>query len=239
MIPFAGRGILLDIEGTTSSIDFVYEQMFPYVRRELQAFLQQHWDQPAVVEACRQIAADAGADWTAWSAGADARARVQAEVLRLMDDDVKATGLKQLQGLIWRDGFESGQLRAHLYADVLPALDAWRRAGKQLRVYSSGSVQAQLLFFGHTELGDVRDRFDGHYDTTTGGKKDSASYTAIAADWGLPPAELLFVSDVAAELDAAAAAGLQTALSVRPGNPSQGETPSHPRCATFAEIDVR
>jgi len=155
-----------------------------------------------------------------------------------MDGDVKATGLKQLQGLIWEAGFTSGELKAHVYDDVPPALSAWNQAGLDLRVYSSGSVQAQKLFFGHTIAGNLLPLFRGHYDTTTGPKKQSSSYTAIAAAFALPPQEILFLSDVPAELEAAKEAGLQTALVLRPGNAAVKPGHGHQEIGSFAEITI-
>jgi enolase-phosphatase E1 len=227
VISFSGRGILLDIEGTTSSVSFVYDVMFPYVRRHLTFEVLTNWMTPEYVAACDAIARDAGhGSLDAWLAtqqltrdnalrGSDLVCR---EVIRLMDADAKATGLKQLQGLIWQSGFESGELKAHVYDDVPPALAAWNAAGKDVRIYSSGSIQAQKLFFGHTVAGDLLAHFRGHYDTTTGPKKEAESYCKIAAAFSLPAAEILFLSDVVAELDAARTAGLATALVVRPGN---------------------
>src|SRR5262249_52930599 len=157
------------------------------------------------------------------------------EVTRLMDADAKATGLKQLQGLIWQRGFESGELKAHVFDDVPPALTAWNAAGKDVRIYSSGSVQAQKLFFGHTIAGNLLPQFRGHYDTTTGPKKEADSYRRIAADFKLPPSDILFLSDIVAELDAARAAGLKTALCIRPGNaPAQNSAGEpHPAIENF------
>lgn len=239
------RGILLDIEGTTSSVSFVYDVMFPFVRRELTIYLKDHWQQPEVQAACEQIARDAGhesllAMCSAASARDDWQAQhlVEREVLSLMDRDVKATGLKQLQGLIWQAGFESGELLAHVYDDVPPAIKAWNAAGKDVRIYSSGSIQAQKLFFGHTVAGNLLDQFRGHYDTTTGPKKEAESYRKIAADMQLSPVEVLFASDVVAELDAARAAGMKTVLVIRPGNATQQPAPPHATIASFAELDV-
>ena len=149
---FTGHGILLDIEGTTSSIRFVYDVMFPYARHELETYLRDQWGSEALEQTCDLIAKDAGhASWNDWSAGVDSDERAQQlvrdEVLRLMDGDVKATGLKQLQGLIWRAGFEHGAMRAHVYDDVPPALSAWNEAGRDLRIYSSGSIAAQRASF--------------------------------------------------------------------------------------------
>lgn len=243
MLSFSGRGILLDIEGTTSSISFVYDVMFPFVRRELDSYLRAHWRESALAAACDAIARDAGqSSLAAWCAGAkDATARqeiVKAEVLRLMDADIKSTGLKALQGLIWDAGFTSGEMKAHLYEDVPPALAAWNAAGIDVRIYSSGSVQAQKLFFGHTIAGNLLPLFRGHFDTTAGPKKEAASYASIAAAFPLPPHEILFVSDVAAELDAAKQAGLQTALCLRPGNAAAKTGHGHEEIRSFAEITI-
>jgi enolase-phosphatase E1 len=250
VISFSGQGILLDIEGTTSSVSFVYDVMFPYVRKHLTFEVLTSWMEPEYLAAFDAIARDAGHDsLDAWLAtenltkdnalrGANLVCR---EVLRLMDADAKATGLKQLQGLIWKSGFESGELKAHVYEDVPPELEKWTAAGKEVRIYSSGSVQAQMLFFGHTIAGDLLPKFRGHYDTTTGPKKEAESYRKIAAAFGLRPAEILFLSDVVAELDAAREAGLATTLVVRPGNApgqkSAGE--AHAQIADFSQIDVR
>lgn len=235
-----GPGILLDIEGTTSSIGFVYDVLFPYARRELVPFLEARWDDPEVARARDLIAHDAGAeDFQSWSAGASpepARARLVAEVQRLMDADVKATGLKALQGLIWREGYRAGELRSHVYADVPPALRAWSAAGRDVRIYSSGSAEAQRQFFGHTEAGDLRPFLRGHYDTTLGPKRAAQSYAAIAADMGLRPAEVVFLSDVAEELDAARAAGMEALLVVRPGNAPAREGHGYRVIHDFAQV---
>jgi enolase-phosphatase E1 len=243
------RGILLDIEGTTSSVSFVYDVMFPYVRKHLTFEVLTNWDEPDYIAAYEAIARDAGHEsLAAWLStlrlsrnnplkAADVVCR---EVIRQMDADLKATGLKQLQGLILKAGFESGALLAHVYDDVPPALEAWNAAGKDVRVYSSGSVQAQKLFFGHTIAGNLLSHFRGHYDTTTGPKKEADSYRKIAADFDMQPDEVLFLSDIVAELDAARVAGLQTALVVRPGNPasqtSTGEP--HAQIASFAQLEL-
>ena len=246
---FSGRGILLDIEGTTSSVSFVYDVMFPYVRKHLTFEVLTNWDEPDFVAAINAIAADTGLpSLDAWlqaqrlTRNNPLRAAnvVCQEVVRLMDADSKATGLKQLQGLIWQSGFESGELKAHVYDDVPPALVGWNAAGKDVRIYSSGSVQAQKLFFGHTIAGNLLDQFRGHYDTTTGPKKEADSYRKIAADFGLPPGDVLFLSDIVAELDAARSAGLQAALVVRPGNAlGQASTgPSHAEITSFAQVEL-
>jgi enolase-phosphatase E1 len=248
-MPFPVRGVLLDIEGTTSSVSFVYDVMFPYVRKHLRFEVFSNWLEPAYIEAFHALARDAGHEsFDAWLKQHDltrdnplrAAEIVCQEVERLMDADVKATGLKELQGLIWQSGFESGALLAHVYDDVPPALAAWNAAGRDVRIYSSGSVHAQKLFFGHTIAGNLLGHFRGHYDTTTGPKKEAASYTKIAGDFGLPPEQIVFLSDIVAELDAARAAGLQTALCVRPGNTlaQPSDSPGHPEIASFAQIEL-
>jgi len=233
VLKFSGRGILLDIEGTTSSVSFVYDVMFPFVRRELDAYLRSHWGEPALASACDAIAKDASNPSIAGSSE-----QIKAEVIRLMDGDVKATGLKALQGLIWDAGFKSGEMQAHVYEDVPPALKSWNNSGSDVRIYSSGSVQAQKLFFGHTIAGNLLPLFRGHYDTTTGPKKEAASYAAIAAAYGLPPGEILFLSDVPAELDAARQAGLQTGLVIRPGNAAVKPDHGHLEIHSFAEVRI-
>ena len=232
--------VLLDIEGTTSSISFVYDVMFPFVRENVQSFLEANWNEQTVQECLPLLASDVGhASTENWLEGdlGQQQFRVYESVIALMDADVKATGLKQLQGLVWKDGFESGQLVAHLYDDVADAMRKWHQQGIQMRIYSSGSVGAQILFFGNTVEGDLLPLLRGHYDTQVGGKQESCSYENIAADIGLAPERILFLSDVVGELSAAKSAGLQACLSVRPGNPSveQSEFASITR---FSELDL-
>ena len=240
---FFGRGILLDIEGTTSSIRFVYDVMFAFVRRELDKYLRTDWNSAELSTVCDLIAKDAGYEsFAAWAGDETDEGKrqqlVREEVVRLMNGDVKATGLKQLQGLIWRSGFESGEMEAHIYDDVPPAIQTWNDVGCDIRIYSSGSIGAQKLFFGHTVFGDMLRLFRGHYDTSTGPKTQAASYRAIAKDFDLPPAEILFLSDVLAELDAARVAGLQTALCKRPGNAVVPNDHAHPEITSFDQIQL-
>lgn len=246
---FSGRGILLDIEGTTSSISFVYDVMFPYVRKHHTFEVFSNWMESEYIEAFHAIARDAGHEsldeWLKTQSltrdnplrGAEV---VCKEVTRLMDSDAKTTGLKALQGLIWQSGFESGELKAHVYDDVPLALTAWNAAGSDVRIYSSGSVQAQKLFFGHTIAGNLLPQFRGYYDTTTGPKREADSYRKISAEFGLPTGEILFLSDVVAELDAARLAGMQTALVVRPGNAKveQSAASPHPVIENFAQLEL-
>lgn len=153
------------------------------------------------------------------------------------DRDVKITPLKELQGMIWKDGFESGEIRAPLYDDAVDAMRRYRAGGIRLFIYSSGSIAAQQLLFGHAVAGDLRPLFEGYFDTTTGPKRESSSYHRIAQTIGLSPERVVFFSDHAAELDAARAAGMQTVQLARPGD---GVTAAgtHPATDTFAGIDV-
>ncbi len=252
LIELNARGVLLDIEGTTSSISFVHDVMFPFVLERLEVFLDCNADDAQVAEACEQIARDAGhASLSIWmqsakqasgsplTSGTTVASLVIAEVQRLMAADVKATGLKTLQGLIWADGFHEGKLRSHVYPDVIPQIKHWLASGLDVRIYSSGSIAAQKLFFGHVEsLGNCLDLFSGHYDTTSGSKKESSSYQRIAENWGLKPAEIVFVSDLADELSAALVAGVQAVASLRPGNAPLPCELEVPKLDSFAKLVI-
>ncbi|MEM9411052.1 MAG: acireductone synthase [Planctomycetota bacterium] len=242
MNPKTPKCILLDIEGTTSSISFVYDVMFPYVRENLSHFLDANWGQADVEGCIPLLAKDVGLSSSEELVGPDlgaesAKNKVAETVISLMDDDVKGTGLKKLQGQIWKSGFESGKLVAHLFADVAPAIEQWRGQNLQIRIYSSGSVQAQKLFFGHTIVGNLLPQFSAHYDTTIGSKKDCTSYQSIASDAELDASQILFISDVAEELDAAAKAGMQTRLSIRPGNKPVPNPERYQSITDFRKLD--
>lgn len=214
-------GLITDIEGTTSSLAFVRDELFPFARARLRDFLAARGGEPEVARELDAVRAEAPGE-------------PPEDVLeRWMAEDRKATPLKTLQGLLWADGYATGALVGHVYPDVPPALAALRAAGVRLFVYSSGSVAAQRLLFGHTASGDLRPLFDGWFDTRVGPKVEAASYAAIAADVGLARAELWFVSDAVRELDAARGAGLRT-LSVR--REGTAPVPGHPLLATFDEI---
>jgi enolase-phosphatase E1 len=199
--------------------------MFPYARKHAAAWLGAHWGHEVIAH----LAHAAGV--ASFHNALDAEAAVH----RLMDADAKVTGLKQLQGLIWEQGFANGDLRSTLFDDVVPALDHWRENDLEIRIYSSGSIHAQRLFFAHTTAGDLTPRLSGYYDTTTGSKREPASYTAIATDCGLPPNDILFISDLVDELNAAQSAGMMTVLALRTGNKPQPES-EHPAITSFAEI---
>ena len=230
------RAILLDIEGTTTPIEFVHQVLFPYARARVHDFLEQHADDPAV----RADIALLRAEYTAESAQSrDIPSwNPEAYVYWLMDRDSKSTGLKSLQGRIWEGGYRSGELKGkgEVYPDVRPAFERWRKGGKEIAIFSSGSVQAQRNLFANTTAGDLSAFLTGYFDTTTGPKRDAGSYRKIAATLHHPPQEILFVSDVAAELDAARAAVMRTALCVRgPAAPDDSLT-AHPRIRSFVEL---
>jgi len=233
--------ILLDIEGTTSSIDFVHEVMFPFARKRVPDFVKSNWDSDELNGCIELLANDLGeSSVESWLPG-DAETNQQAvidAVVNMIDNDVKATGLKQLQGIVWKSGFHSGEMVAHLYDDTAPAIRRWKEQGFDLRIYSSGSIAAQKLFFGHSVAGDLLDLFSAHYDTTTGPKKEAESYRKIVADVGVEAGQIVFVSDVPAELDAAADAGLQTVLSIRPGNAAVEDVTKYQAIESFEMLQV-
>jgi enolase-phosphatase E1 len=212
------RAILTDIEGTTSSIAFVHEVLFPFSRARLADYVAAQGDEPevaSILDAVRAEADDPGLDV----------ASCTALLIEWHDADRKIGPLKALQGLIWAEGYASGALQGHVYPDAVEGLRRWHGGGIALYVYSSGSVAAQKLIFGHTAFGDLAGLFSGHFDTAVGGKKEAASYAAIAAAIGVAPAEILFLSDVEAELAAAAEAGLQVTLLARDGLPAASPYP--------------
>jgi enolase-phosphatase E1 len=209
--------VLTDIEGTTTSISFVYETLFPYAAARLDEYAGRPDPEPGLAEALARLRLEQKEEEGLIESGV----RLADYARRLMAEDRKSTGLKLLQGVIWEEGYRTGALHGHLFPDVPGALAAWRAAGARLRIFSSGSVRAQKLLFAHTEYGDLTPLFEGYHDTTTGPKREAASYAAIADACGLPPGEILFLSDVREELDAAAGAGMRTGMVVRPGNREQ------------------
>jgi len=222
------RAIVTDIEGTTSSISFVKDVLFPYAREHLPAFIATHADQPDVQHWLHETAKEAGL----FSAS---QRELIALLQRWIDEDRKATPLKALQGLIWEQGYRSGEYQAHVYTDVAPKLREWKHAGVDLYVYSSGSVTAQKLFFAHSDAGDLTPLFSGYFDTEIGPKREAKSYTCIAIAIGRPADEILFLSDVAEELDAARGAGMHTMLLARAPAvcPPAG---THPCVSDFAAV---
>lgn len=232
-VALAVAAVVLDVEGTTAPIAFVHDVLFPYAAARLDAFVAARGDEPEVAAALAALAAERAADREVAAPELVAYARA------LMDRDRKSTGLKALQGLMWHDGYLAGELRGELYADVGPAFAAWRAAGVTIASYSSGSIAAQRLIYAHSDRGDLSAHLAAYFDTTTGPKREAASYAAIAAALGQPPARIAFVSDVVAELDAAAAAGMIAVLAVRPGNAPVAPGHGYPTIASLAELALR
>ena len=236
--------VLLDIEGTTTPIAFVHDTLFPYARRHLRELILEvemsspgrAWiDQLHAEWRAEQPGADALPEWkgnTVEEIGASALAYCE----WLMDRDRKSTALKTLQGLIWDRGYRAGDLESEVYPDVPRALRTWAAAGIEIGIYSSGSVQAQKLLFGATKFGDLKPYLRAHFDTAVGSKRDAASYRSIAESLHRKPDEILFVSDVVEELQAARVAGLQVVLSKRPGNPAQPDVAGLETITTLDEL---
>jgi enolase-phosphatase E1 len=221
------RAIVTDIEGTTSSIDFVRDVLFPYARKRLPAFVETHGDKPEVQHWLHEAAREAGLVEAS-------RQDIIELLLQWIDQDRKSTALKALQGMIWKDGYEAGDYRAHIYPEVAARLRDWRADGLRLYVYSSGSVPAQQLFFRHSEAGDLGALFAGYFDTETGPKRDSESYRRIAEAIDEQPRHLLFLSDIVEELDAARAAGFHTGWLVR----EPQALPASPRHPVYRDFDA-
>ena len=213
--------ILLDVEGTTTPIAFVRDVLFPLARARLPALLTGRADDPAVASECAAVRAVAP--------GQD----VLAVLLGWMDADAKATPLKALQGLIWREAYASGAVQGVVYPDVAPAFRRWHARRVRLFIYSSGSVEAQRLIFAHSTAGDLSPLLSGYFDTRVGPKREPASYQAIARAIDAPPGGVLFLSDVAAELDAASAAGMLVTQIVRAADGTVA-SPGHPTAADFS-----
>lgn len=244
-LPSAGiLAVLLDIEGTTTPISFVHEVLFSYARLHVQGFLTENLDLGEVLEDLASLRQEHRDDLmqdlrppplVAGTRQAQIDSLV-AYVNWLMDRDRKSSGLKSLQGKIWKEGYSNATLKAQVYADVPPALDRWRRAGLSINIFSSGSSLAQELLFAHTESGDLSRFLDNYFDTTVGSKQDLTSYESIARILRLRPSDILFVSDVVSELDAAGAAGMHALLSIRPGNPPQPFAERYQCVRSFDEV---
>jgi enolase-phosphatase E1 len=222
--------VVLDIEGTTVPIAFVHAVLFPYAAARLAGFVAAHGDQPPVAAALAALAAERAGDRE--GAAPDLVAYAHA----LMQLDRKSTGLKALQGMIWRDGYHAGELHGELFADVAPGFAAWHASGVTIASYSSGSIAAQRLLYGHSDHGALTQFVAAYFDTTTGPKREVASYRAIAAALAVSPLRVAYVSDVVAELDAAAAAGMRAVLSERPGNAAVAPGHGYPTIGSLAEL---
>ncbi|MGY1409330.1 MULTISPECIES: acireductone synthase [unclassified Luteimonas] len=226
--------ILTDIEGTTSSISFVKDVLFPYARRELPRFVREHSQEPEVRRWLDEVALENG--------GLCQDAMIVETLQGWIDDDRKHIALKALQGMVWEAGYTSADFTAPVYPDATEALRQWHQAGHPLAVYSSGSVPAQKLLFAHTDAGDLTGLFSAWFDTGVGGKREAASYAKIAQALAVAPGDILFLSDVVAELDAAREAGLRTILVDRTQDYPQPRTGDaaggHPRVTGFDGIPL-
>ncbi|WP_336801331.1 acireductone synthase [Kaistia sp. MMO-174] len=225
------RAILTDIEGTTSSISFVKDVLFPFARSRLAGFVAEHAADPEVADALAE------ARTLAERPDLDTEATI-ALLQGWIEEDRKAKPLKALQGMIWEDGYRSGVLKGDIYPDAIAGLEAWKAEGLALYVYSSGSVLAQKLIFGFTHAGDLTPLFSGYFDTAIGSKLEAASYTAIAGEIGIAPAEILFLSDNTKELDAARAAGMKT-IGLDRGEAVIPPDQTHPLVTEFGAIDAK
>jgi enolase-phosphatase E1 len=230
-LPEGVRAVLTDIEGTTTPLSFVADVLFPFAKERLEdACGVLAGKDSRFVDAVRQLRQEHEAERGSGDFGTGA-----SYARHLMELDRKSTGLKALQGLIWEDGYRTGRLQGDIYPDVAEALRSWKEQGIRVRIFSSGSILAQKLLFGHTAQGDLLPYFEGYHDTTTGPKREAGAYVAIAEAFGLPPGEILFLSDVVEELDAAREAGMQTGLFLRPGN-KPADPGGHPAYRSFTEL---
>ena len=223
--------LLLDIEGTTCPISFVSKVLFPYAKQELHAYLQSHQHLTDIQLLIHEA-------WEEWRGDQNEQSQnllrqspaerddshqqaITKYLQHLINIDKKSTVLKELQGRIWENGYSEGSIQSDLYPEACAALENWHNNGLQLAVYSSGSVNAQKLLYGHTPQGDMRSLFCGWFDTRTGPKKEAQSYSIIAKELATTPEQITFISDNQAECNAARQAGLATLFSLREGNPDQ------------------
>lgn len=233
------RGILLDIEGTTTPIAFVHDVLFSYARAHVAEYLKQHSYEAATdIAQLREEHAHGDVDNGEQPPplNDDETESIVVYVNWLIDRDRKSTGLKSLQGKIWREGYRHGTLKSQVFDDVRPAFERWKKRNQRISIFSSGSALAQQLLFAHTEAGDLTTFISDYFDTNIGRKADPESYQRIAKAIGLAPNEILFISDVVAELEAANTAGMKTLLSIRPGNQPQPNTDRFTIIHTFNEV---
>jgi len=238
------RLVLLDIEGTTTPIAFVHEVLFPFARARLASWRHAHRGSADLATLVDMLNAEYQAEpdratLPPWSSATDAELATStlAYLEWLMERDRKSPALKTLQGWIWEEGYQSGELRGEVYPDVVPAMRRWCDAGLSIAIYSSGSELAQRRLFATISEGDVTPLIAGFFDTAVGSKKAASSYTRIAAALTVAPSSLLFISDVTSELDAARGAGCQVLLSIRPGNPPQPDASRFEALRTFDDLD--
>jgi len=221
------KAILTDIEGTTTSLSFVKEVLFPYARAHIANYVREHAHVPEVAAQRQWVSAEVGRELS-----------IEACITQLcqwIDEDKKITSLKALQGMVWQAGYQNGDYTGHLYEDAYEYLKKWHEAGIKLYVFSSGSVYAQKLLFAHTQFGDLTSWFSGYFDTNVGDKRSSESYRSIAHQIACPAQEMVFLSDIQEELDAAKQATMQTYWLVREGQISPNAR--HQQVADFHSLD--
>lgn len=241
-LPAGIRVVLLDIEGTTTRIGFVHETLFEYARAHLDAFLGRRAEDPVVREVIDHLAversreaADGAPPWREEPAGARIESATH-YLLWLMDRDRKSPALKSLQGLIWEEGYQAGELHGEVFDDVPAALRRWTDTGREIAIYSSGSQLAQRRLFASTNFGDLTRYLRAFFDTGVGPKVEAESYGRIAEALDVAPGDIVFISDVARELDAAGRAGCRVLLCVRPGNPPQPDATRFQAIGSFDEL---
>jgi enolase-phosphatase E1 len=236
--------ILLDIEGTTTPIDFVYKTLFPFARARVKDYLSRNWDAAEIQADLAQLRAEHSADAAQGLnppalEGEYSIDRIESTVSYihwLMDRDRKSTPMKAIQGRIWQEGYQAGELLGQVFNDVPPAFARWRRQNKLICIYSSGSALAQKLLFAHTTAGDLTGYICRYFDTAIGRKIEADSYRRIAEELRLTPLEVVFISDAIAELDAARAAGMKTIMAMRPGNRPVELPINHPTVDSFTPL---
>jgi len=222
--------ILTDIEGTTTSVKFVYDILFPYFRKNI-GKLKGMVNLPDVQKAFKQTVELAASLENKKLNSVD---DIINTLYRWSEEDRKITPLKALQGILWDEGYKSGEIKGHVYPDVQPALESWKNQGIEMGVFSSGSVAAQKLIFGYSEAGDLTPSFVAYFDTNTGGKRETETYLKIAEELGYAPNEMLFLSDIIEELEVAKASGMHTIQLTRPG--TEFSWPDHVN--DFSEITI-
>ncbi|AUN99573.1 acireductone synthase [Bacteriovorax stolpii] len=223
--------ILTDVEGTTTAISFVHDVLFPFSQERMKEYIQKHASKKEVQEAL---------NLTKKTALEENQQTINDEqagdlLLQWIKEDRKHPALKSLQGEIWEEGYASGAIKGHVYSDVLPALKKWKENGLGLGVYSSGSVKAQHLIFGFSTEGNLRPFFSHHFDTAVGHKREVNSYKNIIAELKIQASDILFLSDIKEELDAAREAGMKTTQLVRQDDVVLGD---HPKARDFSEIKL-
>ena len=223
------QAILTDIEGTTTSLSFVKDVLFPYAYEHMQSFVVENRTNPAVAKLIDDVRYEVNNPVLSLSGAIE-------QLKQWIRDDKKITPLKAIQGLMWQQGYANGDFTGHVYPDAVVGLQAWHAQGLQLYVYSSGSVQAQQLLFGYSDAGDLTPLFSGYFDTQVGHKREIGAYQHIAQAIGIAPEHILFLSDIREELDAAQQAGMQTCALVRENQATEGL--QHPWVENFAQIDL-